>query len=43
VFYGQLPATAGELRAALAEDAGQLANKYGVSHVDFANVQILGV
>lgn len=43
VFYGELPRTAGELRAALEEDAGQLANKYGVDHVDFANVQILTV
>lgn len=43
VFYGELPGTVGELRAAIEEDAGQLANKYGVDHVDFSNVQVLSV
>lgn len=43
IFYGQLPGTAGELRQAIAEDAGQLANKYGVNHVDFGNLQVLEV
>jgi len=43
VFYGQLPGTVGELRDAIEEDAGQLANKYGVSHLDFSNVQVLSV
>lgn len=43
IFYGQLPATAGELRAAIGEDANQLAAKYGHSHVDFGNLQVLAV
>lgn len=43
VFYGQLPGSVGELRDALAEDAAQLANKYGVDHVDLSNVQVLAV
>lgn len=43
VFYGNLPGSVGELRSAIEEDAGQLANKYGVAHVDFTNVQVLTV
>lgn len=43
VFYGKLPGTVGELRAALAEDAEQMANKYGVSHADFSSVQIMSI
>lgn len=43
IFHGQLPGTVAELRAAISEDAQQLADKYGVSHVDFGNLQILSV
>lgn len=43
VFTGRMPGTVGELRAAISEDANELARKYGVEHVDFGAVQILRV
>jgi hypothetical protein len=43
IFYGQLPGTKAELQAALEEDAGQLANKYNVSHISTSGHQILAV
>lgn len=38
-----MPDTVGELRDAIGQDAQQLADKYGVSHVEFGSVQILSV
>ena len=43
VFTGPLPDTVGGIRAAINEDAAQLANKYGVAHGDVAGLQILSV
>ena len=43
VITGQLPDTAGELHDLVSEDAENLADKYGVDHVGYSSVQILGV
>lgn len=43
VFAGRLPATVADMRAAIAEDAEQLADKYGVDHVGISGVHVLAV
>lgn len=43
VFEGQLPKTAGELRALIGSDAVQLANKYNVEHIGIDSLQLLSI
>lgn len=43
VFTGRIPATMGDLRAAIQEDANELSMKYGVSHVSTAGMQVFAV
>lgn len=40
---GQLPGTVGELGNVIEQDAGELAEKYGVSHVGVQVLEILAV
>lgn len=41
VFHGNLPATVGELRAAVGEDAEQFAEGYGQTHLGIGSLQVL--
>lgn len=43
VFTGRLPATVADMRAAIAEDAEQLADKYGVDHDSVGGVHIVAI